>query len=138
MLQSQIELLEQILLRHSIDINASIAHLQADKNPTRDPPGCLYDKTASSAAQRVSQPSEPDGALCSKDSFGVEDDGEVSYFGLSSGRVELLQSNGCMVQLFNPFHFLPLCAEHASGYRYDTLGFAFVSPLSPQPILPGD
>ncbi|KAI2919290.1 transcriptional regulator family: Fungal Specific TF [Aspergillus niger] len=93
-LNSQIELLEQILLRHSIDINASIAHLQADKNPTRDPPGCLYDKTASSAAQRVSQPSEPDGALCSKDSFGVEDDGEVSYFGLSSGRVELLQSNG--------------------------------------------
>lgn len=97
MLQSRIELLEQVLCLHSIDISASIAHLQADKNPGHGAPGCLYDKTISCAAQRLSQPPEPDGALYSKDSFGVEDDGEVSYFGLSSGRVELLQSNGGMV-----------------------------------------
>ncbi|KAL4862321.1 hypothetical protein BDV12DRAFT_190487 [Aspergillus spectabilis] len=96
LLQSRVELLEQVLWLHSIDVNASIAQLQAGKTPLPGGSGTADNRTSSLTAQATPQAPEPDGALCSKETFGVEGDGEVSYFGPSSGRVELLQSNGAM------------------------------------------
>ncbi|KAL3468849.1 fungal-specific transcription factor domain-containing protein [Aspergillus californicus] len=93
LLQDRIELLEQVLWLHSIDVNASIAQLKAGRTSLHGGAATTSNQATSSTAQQTPQSTEPDGALCLKESFGVEGDGEVSYFGSSSGRVELLQMN---------------------------------------------
>ncbi|PWY88117.1 hypothetical protein BO94DRAFT_516614 [Aspergillus sclerotioniger CBS 115572] len=72
LLQSRIKLLEQVLLLHSIDLDASVAQLRARG-------------TTSFVADEIA--TECDGSL----NFGG--DGEARYFGASSGRLEL-QSSG--------------------------------------------
>ncbi|KAJ0424995.1 fungal-specific transcription factor domain-containing protein [Aspergillus carlsbadensis] len=98
LLQSRVELLERVLWFHSIDVDASIAKLQAGgANSSGRRTG-----TGSLAAEPPQESNEPDGALCSKEEFGLEDDGEASYFGSSSGRVELLKSNGYLATSMSP------------------------------------
>ncbi|KAJ6042995.1 uncharacterized protein N7446_001191 [Penicillium canescens] len=113
LLQSRIDLLEQVLWLHSIDVDATIAQLRARGD---------FGSGTSLPAQPSPQITEPDGALCSKGSFGVGDDGEVSYFGSSSGRVELLHSNAADTDHVAPTSLPPVgsrlnqfCQEIQSG-----------------------
>jgi hypothetical protein len=138
LLQSRVKLLERVLWFHSIDVDSSIAKLQAGENLLGRQTG-----NVSLLAEPSQEYHEPDGALCSKESFGLEDDGEASYFGSTSGRVELLKSNGCMLLVTLPpqecFLFcFQVLADDDSGCRYGTSSFTTVNPLPLEPVLSRD
>jgi hypothetical protein len=135
LLQSRIELLEKVLWFHSIDLDASVAKLQASEGFSGRPAG-----NGSLPEQQLQESAEPDGTLCSKESLGLEEDGEASFFGSSSGRVELLKSNGCMLfSRSSPFFcYFQILADDGSGYRYGTSSVTTVSPLSLESVLSRD
>ncbi|KAL4793229.1 fungal-specific transcription factor domain-containing protein [Aspergillus venezuelensis] len=92
LLQSRIELLEQVLWLHSIDINASIAQLRGAGSSSLGGPRARADRVTTTTCEKTHLSTESDEALCSNEPFDGEGSGEVSYFGCSSGRVELLRS----------------------------------------------
>ncbi|OJJ30547.1 hypothetical protein ASPWEDRAFT_164812 [Aspergillus wentii DTO 134E9] len=91
LLQNRIELLEKVLRLHSIDVNASIAQIRAGET---SPVGGGPTASLASQQEQQQQPTELDGALCLEGTPDIDGDGEMRYFGSSSGRVELLQLNG--------------------------------------------
>ncbi|KAI9926789.1 hypothetical protein MW887_003885 [Aspergillus wentii] len=91
LLQNRIELLEKALRLHSIDVNASIAQIRAGET---SPVGGGPTASLASQQEQQQQPTELDGALCLEGTPDMDGDGEMRYFGSSSGRVELLQLNG--------------------------------------------
>lgn len=86
LLKSRVELLEQILWLHSIDIESSIAELRAGRSISPDD---QVDTDAHSTCTESSTQLEE--ALSLNGSLSFECDGETRYFGTSSGRAELLQ-----------------------------------------------
>ncbi|KAJ5625387.1 hypothetical protein N7510_001696 [Penicillium lagena] len=84
MLRNRIEMLERVLDAHGIDADASVAQMMADMDvpdPLVDPNGCskLDDLCVTF-----------DGALTLDESLNFDQDGEVRYFGPTSGRLLFL------------------------------------------------
>lgn len=80
MLRQRIELLERVLRSHGIDADASVAQLMAEKdlnNPPDDPCASYMDDLCVTF----------DGALTIDESLNFDQDGEVRYFGPTSGRL---------------------------------------------------
>ncbi|KAM9877950.1 hypothetical protein VD0002_g1838 [Verticillium dahliae] len=93
LLQSRIHLLEQVLWLHSIDLDASVAHLMAQSS--RNGHGSDMPTMSSSVSAGISSSEfdklcyEFEGALILDDSGDINCDAEASYFGPTSGRLEL-------------------------------------------------
>lgn len=84
MLRHRIELLERVLRNHGIDVEASVAELIAEaelSNQQADPNHVVDDLCVTF-----------DGALTIDESLNFDQDGEVRYFGPTSGRL-LFQSS---------------------------------------------
>jgi hypothetical protein len=89
MLRNRIQLLERVLHAHGIDADASIAQLSAKSNSPGQPPD-----SGGTAASNVDELCLTfDGALTLDESLNFDQDGEVRYFGPSSGRL-LFRSPG--------------------------------------------
>jgi hypothetical protein len=83
MLRNRIQLLERVLQAHGIDADASIAQLSATSHSPGQPPD-----SAGTAASNVDDLCLTfDGALTLDESLNFDQDGEVRYFGPSSGRL---------------------------------------------------
>ncbi|KAJ5354977.1 uncharacterized protein N7496_012189 [Penicillium cataractarum] len=89
MLRNRIQLLERVLQAHGIDADASIAQLSA----ASDSPGQPPDSTGTAASNVDDLCLTFDGALTLDESLNFDQDGEVRYFGPSSGRL-LFRSPG--------------------------------------------
>ena len=79
MLRNRIELLERVLRNHGIDAEASVAELMAEaelSNQTADSNHAVDDLCVTF-----------DGALTIDESLNFDQDGEVRYFGPTSGRL---------------------------------------------------
>lgn len=79
MLRNRIELLERVLRNHGIDAEASVADLMAEaelSNQTADSNHAVDDLCVTF-----------DGALTIDESLNFDQDGEVRYFGPTSGRL---------------------------------------------------
>ena len=87
LLKSRVELLEQILWLHSIDIESSIAELRSRRSISPDEQGLDIDAHSISTESST----QLEETLSLNGSLSFECDGETRYFGTSSGRVELLQ-----------------------------------------------
>ncbi|CEJ57830.1 hypothetical protein PMG11_06509 [Penicillium brasilianum] len=83
MLRNRIQLLERVLQAHGIDADASIAQLSATGHSPGQPP----DSTETAAANVDDVCLTFDGALTLDESLNFDQDGEVRYFGPSSGRL---------------------------------------------------
>ncbi|KAF3391279.1 hypothetical protein F1880_007889 [Penicillium rolfsii] len=83
MLRNRIQLLERVLHAHGIDADASIAQLSAQSDPSRQPP----DSGGPTASKVDELCLTFDGALTIDESLNFDQDGEVRYFGPSSGRL---------------------------------------------------
>ena len=89
MLRNRIQLLERVLQAHGIDADASIAQLSATGDSPEQPPD-----SGGTLASNVHELSLTfDGALTLDESLNFDQDGEVRYFGPSSGRM-LFRSPG--------------------------------------------
>lgn len=89
MLRNRIQLLERVLQAHGIDADASIAQLSATNDSPEQPPD-----SGGTLASNVDELSLTfDGALTLDESLNFDQDGEVRYFGPSSGRM-LFRSPG--------------------------------------------
>jgi hypothetical protein len=89
MLRNRIELLERVLQTHGIDPNAAIQLMTKNDNPDDKPctkPGPAYSKADDELCTMF------DGALTLDESLNYDQDGEVRYFGPTSGRL-LFQSS---------------------------------------------
>ncbi|KAJ5310874.1 uncharacterized protein N7443_003335 [Penicillium atrosanguineum] len=84
MLRSRIELLEKVLKSHGIDADASVAQLIAEEESSNQPiyPSCV---AGSSNVDDICVTF--DGALTLDESLNFDQDGEVRYFGPTSGRL---------------------------------------------------
>lgn len=89
MLRNRIQLLERVLHAHGIDADASIAQLSAKG----DSPGQPSDPGGTAASNVDELCLTFDGALTLDESLNFDQDGEVRYFGPSSGRL-LFRSTG--------------------------------------------
>jgi hypothetical protein len=101
MLRGRIDLLERVLQIHSIDIDSSIAVLKGKElspEPSRESEGSpssrsnetqqLLHNDANSPHTAVEGPTESFGGMLSSDrALNFERDGEVRYFGPTSGRL---------------------------------------------------
>lgn len=83
MLRNRIQLLERVIQAHGIDADASIAQLSATSHSPGQPP----DSTETAAANVDDVCLTFDGALTLDESLNFDQDGEVRYFGPSSGRL---------------------------------------------------
>ena len=83
MLRNRIELLERILRNNGIDADASVAQLMAENNVSKQPtdPGCSASSNMDDLCVTF------DGALTLDESLNFDQDGEVRYFGPTSGRL---------------------------------------------------
>ncbi|OKO90612.1 Nitrogen assimilation transcription factor nit-4 [Penicillium subrubescens] len=89
MLRNRIQLLERVLHAHGIDADASIAQFSAKSDSPGQPPD-----SGGTAASNVDELCLTfDGALTLDESLNFDQDGEVRYFGPSSGRL-LFRSPG--------------------------------------------
>lgn len=85
MLRNRIELLERAMRSHGIDVNASIAQLTA-QNET--PPQATDPCSTPGCSPSVDDLCMTfDGALTLDESLNFDQDGEVRYFGPTSGRL---------------------------------------------------
>ncbi|KAL2810250.1 fungal-specific transcription factor domain-containing protein [Aspergillus granulosus] len=108
LLQSRINVLEQILRLHSIDIDASIAELTASGVlPSDGRHGAPTDLDLEHMC------AEFDGALC-LDGLVAVDNEEARFFGLSSGRPELLETTNEDGSVVPPTSTLPLERYHTN------------------------
>lgn len=89
MLRNRIQLLERVLQAHGIDPDASIAQLSASSDSPEQPP----DSCGPLASNTDELSLTFDGALTLDESLNFDQDGEVRYFGPSSGRM-LFRSPG--------------------------------------------
>ena len=88
-LRNRIQLLERVLHAHGIDVDASIAQLSAKSDSPGQPPD-----SGGTAGSNVDELCLTfDGALTLDESLNFDQDGEVRYFGPSSGRL-LFRSPG--------------------------------------------
>ncbi|KAK7413390.1 hypothetical protein QQX98_007767 [Neonectria punicea] len=86
---ARIKLLEEVLQLHSIDVDASISRLGTRKpEPLYGPSSAVF--TTSSAFNELCSTFE--GALCFDEVSNFDQDGEVRYFGPTSGRLEFKDS----------------------------------------------
>ncbi|KAJ5374227.1 fungal-specific transcription factor domain-containing protein [Penicillium concentricum] len=94
LLRSRINMLEQVVWLHSIDIESSIAELRARGKISAD-----GEALESESHPDFGEPIEPEETLSMNGSLNFECDGQARYFGSSSGRAELLQyaSKACMI-----------------------------------------
>lgn len=88
MLRNRIQLLERVLQAHGIDADASIAQLSTTSDSQQPPDPC---GTVASNLDELSL--TLNGALTLDESLNFDQDGEVRYFGPSSGRM-LFRSPG--------------------------------------------
>lgn len=87
-LQARIQILEEILRMHSIDIDASAAQLM-QRNIV--PQSSTFDVSATAIDQLCDA---VEGALALDESMNFDQDGEARYFGTTSGRLEFRSSDG--------------------------------------------
>lgn len=95
MLRQRIELLERVLRSHDIDADASVAQLMDEKDLTSQ---SVYPNSSHMDDLCVTF----DGALTIDESLNFDQDGEVRYFGPTSGRL-LFRSpmNGSLFLVFS-------------------------------------
>lgn len=84
MLRNRIELLECVLRAHGIDADASVAQLMAEGDSPNQP----SDPSCTGGSSNVEDLCVTfDGALTLDESLNFDQDGEVRYFGPTSGRL---------------------------------------------------
>lgn len=84
MLRNRIELLERVLHSHGIDADASVAQLMAEDGISNQP---AEPEWASAGSNVEDLCGTFDGALTLDESLNFDQDGEVRYFGPTSGRL---------------------------------------------------
>ena len=90
MLRHRIELLERVLHAHGIDADASIAQLMADND---SPPQSSETSGVAGYSPSVNELCMTfEGALTLDESLNFDQDGEVRYFGPTSGRLSFRSS----------------------------------------------
>ncbi|KAJ5900091.1 hypothetical protein N7495_004835 [Penicillium taxi] len=119
MLRNRIDILERVLRSHGIDADAAIAQLMLeneDLNPTQDP-------CASGASYVDDLCVTFDGALTLDESLNFDQDGEVRYFGPTSGRLLFRSSDS---------EYLP-----STGYTSDNYASAPATAVCDTDVLVG-
>jgi hypothetical protein len=90
LLRARIDLLEQALRSNAIDVDEAVARSASDLNSSREPKGSPHEEaTDSSSFEQLCSAFE--GALSLDESLTFDQDGEVRYFGPTSGRLEFRQ-----------------------------------------------
>lgn len=84
MLRKRIELLERVLQAHGIDADSSVAELMAETDSPNQP----TDSSCSAGCSNLEDLCGTfDGALTLDESLNFDQDGEVRFFGPTSGRL---------------------------------------------------
>ena len=97
MLRNRIELLERAMRSHGIDVDASIAQMMAQNN---SPPRTTDPSSTAGCSPSVDDLCMTfDGALTLDESLNFDQDGEVRYFGPTSGRLSFRSpTNGSLLR----------------------------------------
>jgi len=93
MLRNRIELLERVLHSHGIDPDASVAQLMAEDGISNQSAESEW-ASAGSNCNIEDLCGTLDGALTLDESLNFDQDGEVRYFGPTSGRLLFRSANG--------------------------------------------
>ncbi|KAJ5592012.1 uncharacterized protein N7459_002381 [Penicillium hispanicum] len=116
MLRNRIELLERVLLSHGIDVDASIAQLMTENGT---PPQATDLSSADGCSPNMDDLCMTfEGALTIDESLNFDQDGEVRYFGPTSGRLlfrsslnDSLSEEGRLIETLCTSNY-PHAAEH--------------------------
>lgn len=88
MLRNRIDLLERVLQSHGIDPDASVAQLMAEDGISNQPSEAEWACAGSHCNGSIEELCGTfDGALTLDESLNFDQDGEVRYFGPTSGRL---------------------------------------------------
>jgi hypothetical protein len=103
MLRNRIDLLEQVLQLHCIDINASIAAIKRARHSDNPAMGTASlvagDRTLRDSSNVDDLCTAFEGIFSLDESLNYEQDGEIRYFGATSGRLEFRSKHGMFLDM---------------------------------------